>query len=65
MAAEAEEAALKKIKEEQAEALKHKLPDFWLPSLTPTYASTGVPKDLTDIKVRTTCRGGREAHELS
>jgi hypothetical protein len=28
------------------EALKHKLPDFWLPSLTPTYTSTGPPQSL-------------------
>ena len=65
LAAEAEDAALKKIKEEQEEALKSKLPDFWLPSLTPTYTSVGIPKDLKDIKVRTTCKGGRQAHELS
>ena len=65
MTEEAEEVALKKIKEEQAEALKNKLPDFWLPSLMPTYTSVGVPKDLKDIKVKTTCKGGRPAHELS
>ena len=65
LAAEAEEAALKKIKLEQAEALKAKLPDFWLPSLTPTYTSKGVPQGLKDIKVVTTCKGGKDAHEIS
>lgn len=66
LAAEAEAAALKKIKLEQAEALKAKLPDFWLPSLTPTYTSKGaLPADLKEVKVVTTCRGGREAHEIA
>ncbi|KLO18983.1 hypothetical protein SCHPADRAFT_899319 [Schizopora paradoxa] len=65
VAQEAEEAALKRIKLEQEEALKAKLPDFWLPSLTPTYTSKGPPKDLKDIKVSTTCRGGSDVHEIS
>lgn len=66
LASEAEAAALKKIKLEQAEALKAKLPDFWLPSLTPTYTSKGaLPIDLKDVKVVTTCRGGTVAHEIS
>lgn len=65
LTAEAEEAALKRIKVEQEERLKAKLPDFWLPSLTPTYTSSGPPKDLKDVKVVTTCRGGKDAHELS
>lgn len=65
LAAEAEEIALKKIKLEQEERSKAKLPDFWLPSLTPTYTSSGVPKDLKDIKVVTTCRGSKDAHEIS
>jgi nitric oxide synthase-interacting protein len=65
LAQEAEEEALRLIKQEQAEALRHKLPDFWLPSLTPTYASSGPPKDLKDIKVRTVCRSGADTHEIS
>lgn len=65
VAQEAEEAALKRIKLEQEESLKAKLPDFWLPSLTPTYTTKGPPKDLKDIKVSTTCRGGADAHEIS
>ncbi|KAH9934101.1 hypothetical protein B0H21DRAFT_825738 [Amylocystis lapponica] len=64
LAQEAEEVALREIEREQAEALKHKLPDFWLPSLTPTYTSSGPPTSLTDVKLQTTCRGGNPAHQL-
>ncbi|KAK7472332.1 hypothetical protein VKT23_000451 [Stygiomarasmius scandens] len=64
LAQEAEEAALRQIEREQAEALKHKLPDFWLPSLTPTYTS-GAPKSLKDVKLQTTCRGGSPTHQLA
>ncbi|EIW79613.1 hypothetical protein CONPUDRAFT_125977 [Coniophora puteana RWD-64-598 SS2] len=62
---EAEEAALRQIEKEQAEALKHKLPDFWLPSLTPTYSSNGAPSSLKDVKLQTTCRGGNPPHPLA
>ncbi|EMD36841.1 hypothetical protein CERSUDRAFT_114763 [Gelatoporia subvermispora B] len=65
LAQEAEEAALRQIEREQAEALKHKLPDFWLPSLTPTYTSTGPPTSLSHVKLQTTCRGGNPAHPLT
>jgi len=65
LALEAEEAALRQIEKEQAEALKHKLPDFWLPSLTPTYTSPGDPRSLQDVKLQTTCRGGNPKHALS
>ncbi|KAK2460820.1 hypothetical protein APHAL10511_007290 [Amanita phalloides] len=65
VAKEAEEAALREIEKEQAEALKHKLPDFWLPSLTPTYQSSGPPQSLDDVKVQTTCRGGNPPHPLA
>ena len=65
LAEEAEEAALKEIKLEQAEALKAKLPDFWLPSLAPTYASKGTPTDLKDVKITTICHGGPDAHEIA
>ncbi|EJF55479.1 hypothetical protein DICSQDRAFT_141915 [Dichomitus squalens LYAD-421 SS1] len=37
---EAEEAALRQIEHEQAEALKSKLPDDWLPLLMPTYTTS-------------------------
>ncbi|KAI0357710.1 hypothetical protein OH77DRAFT_1421801 [Trametes cingulata] len=62
---EAEEAALRQIEREQAEALKSKLPDFWLPSLTPTYTSHGPPTSLSDVKLQTTCRGGNPPHPLT
>ncbi|TFK52908.1 hypothetical protein OE88DRAFT_1627381 [Heliocybe sulcata] len=62
---EAEEVALRQIEREQAERLRAKLPDFWLPSLTPTYTSNELPSSLKDIKVQTTCRGGEPAHFLS
>ncbi|EAU83936.2 hypothetical protein CC1G_10341 [Coprinopsis cinerea okayama7 len=68
LAKEAEEAAMIQIEKEQAAALKHKLPDFWLPSLTPTYTSSGPPRNLDDVKVQTTCRGasGKDgSHALS
>ena len=62
---EAEEAALRQIEREQAEALKSKLPDFWLPSLTPTYTSSGPPTSLSDVKLQTTCHGGNPLHPLA
>ncbi|KAI0797307.1 hypothetical protein BC629DRAFT_1581647 [Irpex lacteus] len=65
LAREAEEAALRQIEREQAETLKHKLPDFWLPSLTPTYASSGPPTSLQDVKLQTTCHGGNPSHHLT
>ncbi|CAL1710141.1 unnamed protein product [Somion occarium] len=65
LAREAEEAALRQIEREQAEALKHKLPDFWLPSLTPTYTSSGPPTSLSQVKLHTTCRGGNPPHHLT
>lgn len=64
LAREAEEAALRLIEREQAEALRHKLPDFWLPSLTPTYTSNGPPSSLKDVKVQTMCRGGEPPHAI-
>lgn len=64
VAQEAEEAALRQIEREQAAALRSKLPDFWLPSLTPTYTSSGPPSSLADVKVRTTCRGGNPPHPI-
>ncbi|KIP10751.1 hypothetical protein PHLGIDRAFT_22037 [Phlebiopsis gigantea 11061_1 CR5-6] len=65
LAEEAEQAALEQIEREQAQELKHKLPDFWLPSLTPTYTSSGPPTSLGDVKLQTTCRGGNPAHHLT
>jgi hypothetical protein len=65
LAKEAEESAVIQIEKDQAAALKHKLPDFWLPSLTPTYTSSGPPQSLMDVKLQTTCRGGYPPHPLS
>ncbi|TFK31774.1 hypothetical protein BDQ12DRAFT_739790 [Crucibulum laeve] len=65
LALEAEEAALRQIEKEQAENLKNKLPDFWLPSLTPTYTSSGPPRSLEEVKLQTTCRGGNPAHQIA
>ncbi|KAF8128633.1 hypothetical protein EV363DRAFT_1340174 [Boletus edulis] len=65
LAREAEDAALRLIEREQAEALRHKLPDFWLPSLTPTYTSNGPPSSLKDVKVQTMCRGGDPPHAIN
>jgi nitric oxide synthase-interacting protein len=62
LAREAEEAAARQIEREQAEALKAKLPDFWLPSLMPT---AGTPRSLSEIKVQSACRGGNPAHALT
>lgn len=64
LAREAEEAALKEIEREQTEALKHKLPDFWLPSLTPTYSTSGPPTSLSDVKLQTSCRAAKPSHLL-
>ncbi|KAH9022161.1 hypothetical protein EDB85DRAFT_1997073 [Lactarius pseudohatsudake] len=58
-------AALRQIEREQAAALRSKLPDFWLPSLTPTYSSNGLPSSLADVKVQTTCRGGNPPHPIA
>jgi len=62
---EAEEDALRQLEREQAEFLRAKLPDFWLPSLTPTYTSKGAPRSVQDIKLQTTCRGGNPPHRLA
>ena len=59
---EAEEAALRQIERQQAEALKSKCPNFWLPSLPPTYTFSGPPMSPSDVKLQTTCRGGNPAH---
>ncbi|KAH9993328.1 hypothetical protein BJV74DRAFT_833540 [Russula compacta] len=65
LAQEAEEVALRQIEREQAAALRSKLPDFWLPSLTPTYTSSGPPSSLADVKLQTTCRGGNPPHPIA
>ncbi|KAF9522237.1 hypothetical protein CPB83DRAFT_872051 [Crepidotus variabilis] len=70
LADKAEEAALKQIESELTESLKAKLPDFWLPSLTPTHASNALPQNLAEIdagvrKLQTVCRAGQESHAVA
>lgn len=65
----AEEVALKQIELEQADSLKNKLPDFWLPSLTPTHAATA-PQSLAEVdagvkKLQSSCQGGTETHPIA
>ncbi|KAF9508154.1 hypothetical protein BS47DRAFT_1377781 [Hydnum rufescens UP504] len=61
LALEAEEAALKQIEVEQAEARRAKLPDFWLPSLTPV----ALPGPLKDIKLQCLCHQSQPSHPIS
>lgn len=66
LAAEAEAEAAARIERETAETMKAKLPDFWLPSLTPTHDSAKAASlSLKDVKAVPTCRGGKDAHEIS
>ena len=60
LALEAEEAALKQIEVEQAEARRAKLPDFWLPSLTPV----ALPGPLKDIKLQCLCHQSHPSHPI-
>jgi len=62
-AREAEEAALEKIEKEQAEARKAKLPDFWLPSLTPDAKASVL--DFKDVKLQTLCNAVAPPHAIS
>ncbi|KDQ09784.1 hypothetical protein BOTBODRAFT_36775 [Botryobasidium botryosum FD-172 SS1] len=61
LALAAEDAALKQIEIEQAEARRAKLPDFWLPSLTPQAA----PAPLKDIKLHTLCHASSPSHSMN
>lgn len=46
--------------------MKAKLPDFWLPSLTPTHDKAKTAQlNLKDVKAVSTCKGGKDAHEIS
>ncbi|KAK4046620.1 hypothetical protein OIO90_006490 [Microbotryomycetes sp. JL221] len=58
---EATEEALRRTTQEMAEARKAKLPNFWLPSLTPT----ATPDAVLDVKLQTMCTAGKPAHPLS
>ena len=47
----------------QEEARKSKLPDFWLPSLTPEAKASVL--DYKDIKLQTLCHAVAPSHPLS
>ncbi|KZP01890.1 hypothetical protein CALVIDRAFT_474606 [Calocera viscosa TUFC12733] len=64
MAADAEAAALQAIEREQAEARRAKLPDFWLPSLTPD-APVGLSLREKDGKLETVCRASEPKHRMT
>lgn len=49
--------------EVKAEARKAKLPDFWLPSLTPEARTTVL--DYKDLKLQTLCNATSPAHPLT
>ncbi|KAF8331946.1 uncharacterized protein EI90DRAFT_904478 [Cantharellus anzutake] len=61
LAKEAEAAALRQIEAEQVEARRAKLPDFWLPSLTPEAA----PGRLKDIKLQCLCHQSKPSHLMN
>ncbi|KAJ7726063.1 hypothetical protein DFH07DRAFT_853318 [Mycena maculata] len=70
LVAQAEEAAARAIAKEQAEAAKGVLPDFWLPSLTPTFGGVAA-RDLaaaggkSEFKPGAVCRGGGDRHSFA
>ncbi|KAJ7494565.1 hypothetical protein B0H11DRAFT_2002392 [Mycena galericulata] len=70
LVAQAEEAAARAIAKEQAEAAKGVLPDFWLPSLTPTYGGVAA-RDVaaaggkSEFKPGAVCRGGGDRHSFA
>nr|CAG8632367.1 9689_t:CDS:10 [Entrophospora candida] len=55
------EEALKKIEEEEIALSKPKLPNFWLPSLTPS----ADPDKIKSIKLQTMCTATNPEHPLS
>ena len=59
---EAEEKALRLLKEEQFEERKSKLSAFWLPTLAPEAGPLG---PIKDIKLQTLCGVGGKPHPLS
>ncbi|KAJ7269776.1 hypothetical protein C8J57DRAFT_1607591 [Mycena rebaudengoi] len=71
LVAQAEEAAARTIAKEQAEAGKGVLPDFWLPSLTPTFGGVAA-RDVaaaggksSEVKLGAVCRGGGDRHSFA
>ncbi|KAJ7127189.1 hypothetical protein C8R44DRAFT_874258 [Mycena epipterygia] len=71
LVAQAEEAAARAIAKEQAEAAKGVLPDFWLPSLTPTFGGVAARDVLAaggksgQVKMGAVCRGGGDRHSFA
>ncbi|KAJ7674159.1 hypothetical protein B0H17DRAFT_161175 [Mycena rosella] len=71
LVAQAEEAAARVIAKEQVEAAKGVLPDFWLPSLTPTFGGVAARDVLAaggksgQSKIGPVCRGGGERHSFA
>ncbi|BGP56568.1 hypothetical protein JCM8202v2_004193 [Rhodotorula sphaerocarpa] len=58
---EATEKALRKTTQEMADARKAKLPNYWLPSLTPS----ATPETVTDVKLQTLCQASKPPHPIS
>ncbi|KAJ7603144.1 hypothetical protein DFH06DRAFT_1022582 [Mycena polygramma] len=71
LVAQAEDTAARAIAKEQAEAAKGVLPDFWLPSLTPTFGGVAARDVLAaggksgELKIGAVCRGGGERHSFA
>ncbi|BGP01511.1 zinc finger protein, nitric oxide synthase-interacting protein [Rhodotorula toruloides] len=58
---EATDEALNRTAREMADARRAKLPNFWLPSLTPT----ATPESIIDTKLQTLCHASRPPHPVS
>ncbi|GAA5991127.1 hypothetical protein JCM10908_006550 [Rhodotorula pacifica] len=58
---EATEEALRRTTQEMADARKAKLPNYWLPSLTPS----ATPDAVIDVKLQTLCQASKPPHPVS
>ncbi|GAA5998488.1 uncharacterized protein JCM10292_002731 [Rhodotorula paludigena] len=58
---EATEEAMGRTAREMAEARKAKLPNYWLPSLTPS----STPETVIDVKLQTLCQASKPPHPVS
>ncbi|BGP09537.1 hypothetical protein JCM10049v2_005410 [Rhodotorula toruloides] len=58
---EATDEALNRTAREMADARRAKLPNFWLPSLTPT----ATPESIIDTKLQTLCHASKSPHPVS
>lgn len=59
----AQDEALVQLEAEAVEARKARLPNFWLPSLTPNAAPTKL--SVAEIKLESLCRVGKPVHPLT